>query len=146
MTAAAWRKPIDPELAERSAYWRGALAGEKPPVHDIPEPGFYQRRLVRGGPFVPVRIWIDQEIGDDGELTGPPTYRAEVNGRPARIEYQWPWCADEPIAEADYRYMIDRARWAEHHGPNDPAADPGKPVDWLNMPPPDFPKTKGPRK
>ena len=119
-------------LHEQMAWWRSALAGEKPPMHDSdPKPGFYQRRLVKGGPMVPVRIWLDQAIDDEtGELIGDETLRCEVNGRPADPEDVWSYVADSPISEADFDLMRRRIAWATAHAPDHPIATPNKPVDW----------------
>ena len=45
------RDPTAPSVL--FAWWRDALAGRKPPIHDSdPQCGFYQRKLIKGGPFV----------------------------------------------------------------------------------------------
>lgn len=64
------------------AYWKAALAGEAPPVHDgCPECGWYKTKLVKGGPWVAVRIFIDRYVDDEtGELVSPEIYRAVVGG------------------------------------------------------------------
>lgn len=70
--------------AETYNWWRRTVAGERVPrVEDDPQPGFYKTRSVRGGPFVPVAIWLEQEIDDEtGELTAPERLAAVCNGEP----------------------------------------------------------------
>lgn len=118
------------------AWWRAALAGEKPPIHDgDPKPGFYRRRMVRHGPWVPVRIWLEQPVdGETGELTGDETLRCEVDGRAADPGHQWTYVAGQPISESDFNYMRQRAAWALRHAPDHPIANPNAPVDWDRAP------------
>lgn len=76
--------------AELLAYWRECMSGGAPPIHDgLPQCGWYKLRLVKGGPWVSVRIYVDRQIDpESGELLGPETFRAIVGGEardPARI-------------------------------------------------------------
>lgn len=68
------------------------------------EPGFYRMRMVRGGPFVPVRVWMRQEIDPDtGDLTADETLEAEIGGKPASIAFvasRWLWL--EAITEHSF--------------------------------------------
>ena len=103
----------------------------KPININEPQEGFYRRRLVRGGPWVPARIWweygeVDQESGhkmDDDVL------HCLVNGRRRDPYREWLWLAKEPITEAEFNFMVDDAAHAKAHRPNDPKATPGKPID-----------------
>lgn len=83
------------------AWWRAALRDPSTPRHDgEPQAGFYQTRMVRGGPFVAVRIWLEQETDENGELVADEKLRAELNGErrdPAAI---WTFC--RPISRAAY--------------------------------------------
>lgn len=69
--------------AEQYDWWRRTVSGERVPrVEDEPKPGFYKRRMVRGGPFVPVEIWLEQEIDPEtGELTADERLMAVCNGQ-----------------------------------------------------------------
>ena len=62
------RQPTD--LDDTLEWWRRTVSGERVPrIEDEPQCGFYKRRFVRGGPFVPVAIWLHQEIDPEtGEL------------------------------------------------------------------------------
>lgn len=90
------------------AWHSAALRGEQPEQHDgIPHCGWYKRRLVGKGPWVPVRIYVDREIDPEtGELTGPERLRCEVEGidagDPADI-----WTYLVPISLAEFRHLMD---------------------------------------
>lgn len=94
--------------AELYAWHRAAVAGEAPPIHDgLPECGWFKRRLVKGGPWVPVRIFVRREIDmDTGELLGPEILVADVDGKlddPARH-----WTYLTPIARSEYEALLYR--------------------------------------
>jgi hypothetical protein len=101
---------------------------------DVPVAGWYQMRLVRGGPLVPVRIWHGLPIVDGEEQDRSPRWCVEVDGETTRrgelldITQVWPWCAREPISEADYRFMVAHSRWAKTQ-PHHPKATPRRPID-----------------
>lgn len=79
--------------SEAYDWWRRTLAGERVPrIEDEPEPGFYRIRRFKGGPFVPVAIWIEQEIDEAGELASPEVMRCIVNGVPADPVRTWLFC------------------------------------------------------
>lgn len=132
------RPPLSLHRCERSEFWARSLAGEKPPVHDDPQPGYYRRKLAKGGPWVPVRIWIEQDIDDAGDLVVPPRVRCLLNGHEADAGEQWTWCCAEPITRAEYAYLLDTGRWAAAHAPDEPLANPGARIDLLTVPPPKF--------
>jgi len=106
-----------------------ALAGDAPDMLPLtPQCGWYKRRLVRGGPFVPARVYLDEA----GEL------RCEVNGADRDPQTQWRKLASAPIAKSEFDYMMARMAWAMWHKNDDPAANPRKAVDWRNLEPPRF--------
>lgn len=89
------------------AWHRATLAGMRPPRYDgWPECGWYKRRFVKNGPWVPVRIYLEQHIDDvTGELTQPEVFRAmmiddDVN--PYRI---WTFC--RAIPEQEYLDLVE---------------------------------------
>lgn len=60
-------------LAEQLSWWRQALdaltAGSSLTARsDQPQPGFYRTRLTRGGPWVPARIELVQDIDYDDAI------------------------------------------------------------------------------
>jgi hypothetical protein len=128
------RTPTD--LYEAWQWYRDALAGKRPPITTEPHPGFYQRRLVRGGVWVPVAIWLEQEIDPlTGELTSDEELLCLVNGEFADVDEVWTYCAGNPIAESEYRFLEARHKWARAHAPNDPFARPSRRVDPLSIAP-----------
>lgn len=68
-----------------SALYRwhsAAIAGECPPIHDgEPQAGYYKRRMVKGGPWIPARIFVEREIDPEtGELASDEVLCIEVDG------------------------------------------------------------------
>ena len=97
------RQPTDLDAAY--AWWRRSVSGERVPrIEDEPMPGYFKRRMVRGGPFVPVAIWLEQEIDPEtGELTAPEELRAISNGQPTDPVRAWLYA--RPISLAEYDAM-----------------------------------------
>lgn len=94
---------------------------------DQPQAGFYWTRLVRGGPKVGVRIWSEPDA------FGLPTWRAEIDGKPADANEAWNHNAHRRITEAEYRFLVADAAHARAHRPDDPKATPELPVAWDNQ-------------
>ena len=94
------RQPSDPDALY--SWWRRTVSGERVPrIEDEPQCGFFKRRFVRNGPFVPVAIWMDQEIDPEtGELTAPEELRAIENGRPCDPARAWIYA--RAISEQEY--------------------------------------------
>lgn len=69
--------------AQLYAWHRSKLAGEDPPMHDgLAECGWFKRRMVKGGPWVPVRIFVERDIDPaTQELTAPERLMADVGGK-----------------------------------------------------------------
>lgn len=84
------------------------MRGESPAVHDgWPECGWYRTRLVRGGPWVAVEIKVERVIDiETGELAGPETVFAIVDGERRRAEPIWTFL--EPISREDCAALIAR--------------------------------------
>lgn len=103
---------------------------EPPRRPDVPTPGHYAVRLVRGGPDVAARI-----IEQDGLwlvlLNGQPTSKTAMPGC-----WEPPWMErvafGKAISEAAYAALLDATEGAQ---PGDPLADPNAPVDLANAPP-----------
>ena len=108
-----------------------------------PEPGWFRMRLVKGGPMVGAQIrrepTRDPETGElldrswfwsafiNGEMVGDP------GPQPSDAVYRI-WTSGERIHPAEHDYLIANARWTEQHAPDEPAAQPGKPIDLLSTP------------
>jgi hypothetical protein len=119
-------------------WWRDAVAGKIAHLNDtplVPQVGFYQRRLVRGGPWVPCRIWRDPQMDFETERpTGRDIIRCEVNGKIASPVREWDILSRYPIKEELYDYMVANAAWAKQHSPNEAIARPTEPINWLTEP------------
>ena len=120
---------------ELYAWWLQALKrADQPVIEAEPQCGFYQRRLVKEGPWVPVRIFMHQVTDEEGELTEPEELRCEVDGKPANPFDQWTWVCTQPITRERYRFMVANASWAKKHAPTEPEANPRAAVDWIKAP------------
>jgi hypothetical protein len=113
-------------------------------MSDEPVAGHYKTRLTKGGPMVPVKLYFGLPVIDGEEQDRSPRWCAIVDGETDRLEkgddgYQcrvaldpmkyWPFCGRYPISEADYRYMLDKGKWAKEWAPHRPEADPHKKID-----------------
>ena len=102
------RQPT-PEIVQY-AWHDATLAGRLMPVYENePECGWFRMRMVKGGPWVPVRIWLDQNIDPDtGELTDDEIMRCEVGAERRSPAATWTRCAGKPITEDDYYALMGR--------------------------------------
>lgn len=83
------------KTADRYAYWRAALRGEKPEANpDNPQPGFYRMRKGKGGPFVPVAVFYDDK---DALWVTPDSAREK-----------WEYFCDKPISHEVYTAVAER--------------------------------------
>lgn len=107
------------------------------PRVDQPQPGYYKTKLVRGGPWVPARIWWEPPLDPvTGELLDrPPMLLAERAGKPVDPYELWPHVAGREISEAEYRYLVDDAAWCQEWAPHEPQARPRERVDLNELQP-----------
>ena len=138
------RKPT-PD-AEAYAWYTRALVdhawGVQVDVPEEPQCGFFKRRLVRGGPYVAAKIWIEGKTDSDGNLIGDEVMRCEVNNQYQDPEEQWTWLASHPIFEAEFHYLTALRNYTVEHAPHEPLANPRKPIDWKSVPLPIFNRRK----
>ena len=85
-------------------FWRRALRGEKQPVQESsPQCGFYKRRLVKDGPWLPIAFWrnVDDQIVCcfEGKLVDPVPH--------------WTFAAKYPVSETSYRHYIRSGSWPD---------------------------------
>lgn len=125
-------------LAEALAWHTAAMAGHEPDTTEEPRCGWFKRKLVKHGPLVPARIWLDQEIDEAGELLADERLLCEVNGQWAGADDQWPWLCGNPISNAEFDYLTASIAWSAEHAPHEPRANPRRAVDWLAVPTPTF--------
>lgn len=116
---------------------------------DDPKPGFFKKRLVKGGPFVGARLVYgpprDPETGGIMEERSW-MWEAWENGRLVRAPSPDPlhagafqiWLSGTAIDEAEYRFLVADAEWARAHAPGEPIAQPTKPVNLADLPPDHF--------
>lgn len=119
------------EIISVSETWEKLAAKERPPIQvDQPEPGYYRRRLVKNGPFVACRIWIERDIDPDtGEIIADDKYLCTVDGKPASAMEQWSWLASHAISKEEYDFMLADADWCRKYAPDDPKANPTKAIN-----------------
>jgi hypothetical protein len=125
-------------IAEQYAWHRAALAGDEPEITATAQCGFFKRRLVRGGPWVPCRIWLYAEIDDAGELVTDEILQAEVAGEYADPDDLWSFVAANPISESEFKFLSATIEWSQTNAPHEPMANPRQAVDWLAVPIPTF--------
>lgn len=104
------RKPTATEVAygwHTKALAANGDRAKMPPIHENePKPGWYMRRLIPKGPYVPARIWLEADVGDDGELLGPEVLLCEVDGQRRNVGGEWTWLASRPISEDKFMDML----------------------------------------
>jgi len=88
------------------AWHRAFMRGENPARHDgLPECGWFKMRRVKNGPWVPVTIWCDQEIDENGELASDETLHAEIEGIDASPIEIWTYLS--PITKKEFEHLMD---------------------------------------
>lgn len=124
-------------------WWRAALAGEKPPITEDPQPGFYKRKLVKGGPFVPVHIWLVLSQRDEaGDRMCDEKLFCAVDGRLVDVDLHWSYCCASPITEAEFDYLSKVSQYAKANNQREPLANPRRKINALSFPLPTFTTTK----
>ena len=98
-----------------------------------PVPGYFLRRLVRGGPWVAAQITFDEHDGYkvmlDGNWQGP-------SHDPWILPFMHEVFLATPCSQSEALYRIGVKRWAELHAPGDPAANPRSAVNLDKLRPP----------
>jgi hypothetical protein len=86
-------------------YWHNALSGNYGPIHENdPQCGYYRMRLRRGGEWVPVAIFRE----DDGEVI------ALCKGEMKDAFEVWTWCCRYPVDYEVYRAVVEEGKhWPE---------------------------------
>lgn len=102
-----------------------------------PIAGHYRMRLKSGGVLVGIRVWhgapLDPDTGE--EMDRGHRFQAHANGAYIDLDRVWPYCADDPITEAEYRYLTQRQEWARENAPSDPHATPHRRIDMMRAKP-----------
>lgn len=82
-------------------------------VHaEEPQCGWYRTRMVRGGPWIPARIFLERTIDPEtGELADDERLVCEVGGARRDPWHAWPSLANRPITRAEHdRLVAERDR------------------------------------
>jgi hypothetical protein len=130
------RKPTP--LAISHAWHTQALRDGVEVLTEEPQCGWFKRRMVKGGPFVAAKIYLRQDVDDAGDLIDEEILLCEVAGNFKDPQQEWLSLAKRPISESDYEFMMADRRWCADNAPDQPAAQPFKPIDWLTVAPPTF--------
>jgi hypothetical protein len=116
-------------------WWTEELAVSGQPIPELPQCGFYQRRLVRGGPFVPARIWREPEIDPvTGIDSGRDVLRCEVGGKARDPCAEWGRLAMNPVRKSEYDYQRADHEHARKYRPGDPKATPTRAIVITQIP------------
>lgn len=98
------RQPTSIHVAE--AWYRAWLAGEDPAIHEgEPQPGYFKIRKWAKGPWLPVRIWLDQVCDEDGDLAEPERLRCMAGGEEKDPSQVWTYLT--PITKAEYDELCE---------------------------------------
>src|SRR5271166_2724689 len=110
--------------AKDYAFWRAALRGGRQPMQESnPQCGFYRRRIVKDGSWLPIAFWRNKDdqivCCFEGKLVDP-------------IEH-WTFAARYPVSETYYRHYIRSGHWPDE-GPEAPRSNlPGDPFEALKL-------------
>lgn len=108
-------------------------------VNDDPQAGWFECRLVAGGPMLPARIWIEDDIEDvTGELLDEPKLRCHVVFIEKDPVEFWSNLAKRPITQERYDYLMAIGDWAAEWAPSHPFNEPRKRIAARDIPIPTF--------
>ena len=107
---------------------------------------YYRARMAKDAVFIPVMVWHGLPLVDGEDVDRNPRWQCLVNvektARAVLMGDSLPIEVDgvtlrniEPIKEHEYRFMVADAAHARNWRPNDPQADPKKPIDFNTLPP-----------
>lgn len=92
---------------------------------DLPSPGFFKLRLVKGGPIVPAVVRVENSRDEDGRVADRPRLVLRFLDREFHRGEIMPWWTRlHPIPESDYRRLCAGV-----------VSDPNAPVDLSTAPP-----------
>lgn len=129
-------------MTDDRKWWSAALAGDAPAITGDPQAGFYKRRLVKGGPWVPVHIWIERELDDAGDMLSDERIMCSVDGRIVPVDDHWTYACAKPIPETEFDYLTRLSGYAKARDPREPLSKPRRKIDPLSFPLPDLKPSK----
>lgn len=134
-------RPCD-HVADPYEWWREELLAPGQRIPDLPQCGYYKRKLIKGGPYVSARVWRECEIDvETAESTERDVLLCEVNGFRRDPHSEWMRLATQPITEEEYRFEVADCAHARRYRPDDPKAQPHKKINLLATPAPHNPRT-----
>jgi hypothetical protein len=95
---------------------------------DQPEPGWFEMRLVKGGPPVAARITRDEQGLWGAWIDGVPCGAMHTDPTLAAGVFRI-WHGGRFCTEAEHDYRLAMKAWALEHDGNHPAANPTKPIN-----------------
>lgn len=120
-------------------WWhRAYMNRERPPISDgIVHCGWFKRRWIKNGPWVPARIFVVSDIcPDTGELTCDEEFRIEIEGidKGDPVDH---WSYLKPISEEEFHRLMDMRlrdpRFSDGYQPIDLSERPTPPLEaYLN--------------
>ncbi len=110
--------------AKDYAFWRAALRGGRQPVHESnPQCGFYKRRIVKDGEWLPIAFWRNKDdqivCCFEGKLVDPLQH--------------WTFAAKYPVNEASYRHCIRNGHWPDNASQSPRSNMPSDPFEALKL-------------
>lgn len=108
------------------------------PQVGTPIAGFYQTKLVRGGPWVAVRIWFGPPLDPvtKEELDRSHRWQAMRDGKLLDDVFRvWPYVVGHEIDEARYNFLLKKADWSVKNDPASPEASPTTPISHHHIKP-----------
>ena len=91
-------------------YWQNALTGQFGAVHENdPQSGYYRMRCGKGGPWVPVAIWINDEVKDSSDLPVSQLF-CLVDGKERNAYDVWTWVCRYPITYETYVAVAEEGK------------------------------------
>lgn len=103
---------------------------------DSPAPGFYKTRLIRNGPFVPARVWMNETEKDDaGDYLDDQCLMMSIDGERVNGQHmgeKYLWMYGNPIDKAEYDFMRADSDHAKEYRPEDAKANPRRSIDLAN--------------
>jgi hypothetical protein len=105
-------------------FWRAALRGGKQPVHETkPQCGFYKRRLVKDGEWLPIAFWRNK----DDQIV------CCFEGKLVDALKHWTFAAKYPVSEAAYRHYIRNGHWPDGVAQSPRSNMPSDPFEALKL-------------
>ena len=94
---------------------------------DLPSPGTFKIRLVKGGPWIGARIAFTDGVWSVSIANVVMGENADPWQSSPHMERVWFW--GHIIDEAEHAFLCAQTNWAQQHAPEHPSASPLAPID-----------------